>query len=232
MLTRHELAISGAGLAAQLVATVVFWALPGGPGRTVLAGAIGLLGAVLCLSAALPRRRPLTIVGAVAALISGIGWGSWLVLALTVEPTVAVINVLGVFTVPGLLGGALVVGLGLLRHRPRRTHGFLFAALLGVVFLLLATGDRVFGATGWYLPIILTGIVLSSALAAVASIARAPRAARITAVVCGAIGALGPLVAFTPALLVGALGAVAAGLLGTRMSGRGFPAGHLSARPA
>lgn len=230
---KYESLIVTVGLACQLLATVGLWTGPGISEEWFSIGisALGVIGALLCVAAVVPRLRPLTSVGLVAALISGVGWGSWLLVFIRYGPGDPVINITGLLTVPGLIVGVMVLIAGLAPRRPERTYGFLFASLLAASALLLLVVVQFFGDSGAYLPVILAGVVLCAGMVIVAAASTAPRPVRIVAMVAGAVGGIGALLAFIPGILVALLGALVAGVLDV-WGRRGEAGASISVSPA
>ena len=213
LLKKREVISYAAGLVAQVVAVVLFATRAIGDVSAVAASALGVIGALICASVILPRPRPLTLVGFIAALIAGVGWGSWLYVMARYEQTDAVINITGMAVVPGMLVGLLVLAIGAFRRRPTRTYSLVFAALLAATGLVFLNGDQLFGNSGWYLPVVLVGVMLSAALVIIAAVSTAPTAVRIIAAVSGAAGVIGPLMLFVPGVAIAGVGALIAGLV-------------------
>ncbi|GAB3707912.1 hypothetical protein [Corynebacterium nasicanis] len=111
----------------------------------VVAGAAGIVGSVICLVGAIRGRekRAPFILGVLGALLSGIAWGSWVVVGLTSELGDPVINITGLLVVPGLVLGFIAWVLTSARPVERSGalwFGLAYVVLIGVEMALLFSG--------------------------------------------------------------------------------------------
>lgn len=105
-------------------------------------GALGVIVSVAQLTASVVVRSPaVSWLAGLGSVVSGIGWGSWIVVGLTAEPSDPVINVTGLLVDPGALLGLAAVGLLVFHKRISRavTGPRTFGLAFGAIYLLLFT---------------------------------------------------------------------------------------------
>lgn len=182
----------------------------------IIAGAVGVAACVVFLGGAvLGRKRPgLLPLGVISALISGVGWGSWLFVGVAASIDDPVINITGLLVAPGLLFGFLVLGLSFVpaRNRARwRNPAAHWFALGYLVLIVLDYGLAWAGTYSLFQFTILAPFALGAWQVARAHLTPAEpmRLSRILALLGGYLVMLGPVgILVGPVALLARLGIV------------------------
>lgn len=156
----------------------------------VAAGALGLVASVAQLagsvtlgSAGNAGNAVAGVLASLGAVISGIGWGSWLVVGLTADPGDPVINVTGLLIAPGVLFSLIALVVLLISGRVsratslERTYAGVFGGATVLLFVARVTerflsarameelstqiGNEEFNDPGFYEIYLWAGVVLS-----------------------------------------------------------------------
>ncbi len=173
-----------------------------------LVGGIGVGASVVCLGAAVRGRgqRALFIPGTLSALLSGLGWGSWLLVGLSSSPDDPVINITGLLVLPGLLLGFIALVLvHWVAWQTRRGFGpdvrgtaALWFGLAHLAFIAVETALTFTGVDSLYLLMFLLQFLLAAWQVARAHLVAPARPSRTLALVGGYL-----VMASTVAFLLG-----------------------------